>query len=105
MPLINRSISTVKADAAHASFGRSRDCLVVIDSGIDKTHPHFQKCQNLDQRNLLEHRDFTSKGRPLEDAKGRLACAGIIAGQFDVAADDERSACERHEQAGSLQGS
>ena len=65
----------------------------VIDSGIDKTHPHFQKYQNLDLKPPLEHRDFTGKGRPLEDAKGHGShVAGIIAGQFDVAADDERSA-------------
>jgi len=88
-PLIDRSISTVKADAAHTSFAARGAGIVwaVIDSGIDKTHPHFVKYKNLELEPPLLHRDFTVRGdgRPLEDAKGHgTHVAGIIAGQFNV---------------------
>ena len=47
--LINKSISTVKADAAHNSFAAGGADIVwaVIDSGIDASHPHFAKYDNL----------------------------------------------------------
>lgn len=48
--LINKSISTVKASAAHSSFAAGGAGLVwaVIDSGIDENHPHFAKYKNLE---------------------------------------------------------
>lgn len=63
-PLINRSISTVKADAARNAFGALGEGIVwaVMDSGIDGTHPHFQKHKNLElgsETDALRHRDFT----------------------------------------------
>jgi subtilisin family serine protease len=86
-PLINKSISTVKGDAAHNAFGALGDGIVwaVIDSGIDKTHPHFAKHRNLDLELPLRHRDFTSPGGdPLKDKFGHgTHVAGIIAGQAD----------------------
>ena len=86
--LINKSISTVKADAAHTSFAAGGVGIVwaVVDSGIDSTHPHFVKYQNLALRPPLAHRDFTGLSDPLEDVRGHgTHIAGIIAGQFDVA--------------------
>jgi len=56
--------STVKADAARNSFGTSGKNILwaVVDTGIDKTHPHFQKHKNLDLSDPLSHRDFTRGG-------------------------------------------
>jgi serine protease AprX len=85
--LINKSISTVKASAAHNSFAAGGAGIVwaVIDSGIDKNHPHFTKFKNLELTPPLEHRDFTGRDKPLEDVKGHgTHVAGIIAGQFDA---------------------
>jgi serine protease AprX len=91
--LINKSLSTVKADAAHNSFAAGGAGIVwaVIDSGIDKTHPHFEKYQNLDVALPLRHRDFTGGDAPLEDVKGHgTHVAGIIAGYFNAAERDGR---------------
>jgi serine protease AprX len=86
-PLINKSISTVKGDAAHNAFGALGEGIVwaVIDSGIDATHPHFKKHRNLDLEPPLEHRDFTSQnGDALKDNFGHgTHVAGIIAGQVE----------------------
>jgi serine protease AprX len=85
-PLITTSISTVKADAAHASFSAFGDGIVwaVVDSGIDGAHPHFRKHRNLELTGPLQHRDFTSaKGNPLADVYGHgTHVAGIIAGEM-----------------------
>lgn len=84
--LINKSVSTVKADAAHNSFAAFGEGVVwaVVDSGIDATHPHFRKHHNLDLLEPLRHRDFTSaKGDPLVDVYGHgTHVAGIIAGEM-----------------------
>jgi subtilisin family serine protease len=42
-PLIDRSVATVKADAAYKAFSANGSGITwaVIDSGIDGTHPHF----------------------------------------------------------------
>ena len=89
----NLSISTVKADAARNSFGTSGKNILwaVVDTGIDKTHPHFQKHKNLDLSDPLSHRDFTRGGAP-DDDLAKSACvdkkghgthvAGIIAGEY-----------------------
>lgn len=88
--LINRSISTVKADAAINSFATSGDRIVwaVMDSGVDEAHPHFELHKNLDLSELppLKHRDFTA----LNDDSGAIVdnfghgthVAGIIAGEI-----------------------
>jgi len=46
-PQIDRSASTVKADAAWRSFAARGDGIVwaVIDSGIDAAHPHFSELE------------------------------------------------------------
>ena len=85
-PLINKSISTVKGDAAHNAFAALGSEIVwaVIDSGIDQSHPHFKKHKNLDLPLPLQHHDFTQRGGDaLQDAFGHgTHVAGIIAGQI-----------------------
>jgi len=60
-PLIDKSCSTVKADAARRSYGADGSGIVwaVIDSGIDERHLHFDCYDTL--RGEVEglHRDFT----------------------------------------------
>lgn len=90
-PLISRSISTVKADAARNAFGALGEGIVwaVMDSGIDGVHPHFQKYKNLElgsEADALRHRDFTvlqeAGEKPLEDRFGHgTHVAAIIAGE------------------------
>ena len=48
-PLIDRSCSTVKADAARRSYDAAGRGVVwaVIDSGIDENHPHFSPYETL----------------------------------------------------------
>ncbi len=89
--LINRSISTVKADAAQSSFSAMGDGIVwaVLDSGINEKHPHFAMHDNLVLKAPLEHTDFTkSKSKPedaLKDAFGHGShVAGIIAGGMRI---------------------
>jgi serine protease AprX len=87
-PLIDRSSTTVKADAARRSYAASGRGVrwAVIDSGIDGTHPHFTGRDTL--RGDVEHlhRDFTTPGEPgresaLTDPYGHgTHVAGIIAG-------------------------
>jgi len=72
--LVNKSISTVKADAAHNAFAALGDDIIwaVIDSGIDGTHPHFRKHRNLGGLpGAVKHRDFTTAVEaPLVDRFG-----------------------------------
>lgn len=89
-PLVYRSLSTVKADAARAAFKAEGTDIVwaVIDSGIDGTHPHFAKHQNLQGLPRgVEHRDFTSEQspQPLSDVFGHgTHVAAIMAGELDA---------------------
>jgi subtilisin family serine protease len=83
--LINKSVSTVKADAAHASFSAFGDGIVwaVLDSGIDFKHPHFKRHGNLIAEGRLAPLDFTGEDRPFEDPFGHgTHVAGIIAGEL-----------------------
>jgi serine protease AprX len=87
-PLIDRSCSTVKADAARRSYDAAGRGIVwaVIDSGIDENHPHFDHYGTLRGDVVNLHRDFTQKGDPqpgsaLTDGLGHgTHVAGIIAG-------------------------
>lgn len=87
-PFINRSISTIKADAAHVSFSAFGESIVwaVMDSGIEGDHPHFKLHKNLELRAPLKHEDFTvidAEGEPLVDVFGHgTHVAGIIAGEM-----------------------
>ena len=85
--LLNKSISTVKGDAAHASYAASGKDIVwaVMDSGINGKHKHFATYDNLALTLPLKHMDFTDptggEGAPLSDGKGHgTHVAGIIAG-------------------------
>jgi subtilisin family serine protease len=85
-PLINKSISTVKADAARVSFSAFGKDIVwaVLDSGIQADHPHFAQYDNVLQTGPLEPRDFTDENAPLRDGLGHgTHVAGIIAGQLN----------------------
>ena len=80
---INRSVATIKCDAAHISFSALGEGVVwaVLDSGIDGGHVHFREHSNLD---LPLHRDFTGADpeSPLTDEFGHgTHVAGIIAGE------------------------
>ena len=96
-PLIDRSIATVKADAAGRSYSATGDgiCWAVIDSGISKDHIHFGGPSNPNFQTLTHpsvadlHRDFTVAAKPdqktvasaLTDNYGHgTHVAGIIAG-------------------------
>jgi subtilisin family serine protease len=93
-PLIDRSVSTVKVDAARRAFLAEGKGIVwaVIDSGIDKGHVHFQNLRTLEVTQPLRHCDFTvanggvnPDGDPsaLVDKYGHgTHVAGIIAGGF-----------------------
>ena len=88
--LTNKSISTVKADAARASFAALGESIVwaVLDSGIYFDHPHFQDNKNLELDAPLEHLDFTGKGDAKSDAFGHgTHVAGIIAGEIKKSED------------------
>jgi subtilisin family serine protease len=91
---IDRSVSTIKADAAARTYATSGDGIVwaVIDSGIDQTHPHFACGTLTDPAVSRLHRDFTGLLTPggavtsdpasaLTDPLGHgTHVAGIIAG-------------------------
>jgi serine protease AprX len=87
--LIDASIVTVKADAAHRSFNSLGDGVVwaVVDSGIDSTHPHFEGYGTLTDTSVAKlHRSFLPAvdgvaDDPLTDDDGHgTHVAAIIAG-------------------------
>lgn len=84
--LITQSIATVKADAAHVSFSAvGRDIVwAVLDSGIERSHPHFSMFDNLTLPPPLKHRDFTLEandaGAERDESGHGTHVAGIIAG-------------------------
>ena len=86
--LTNLSISTVKADAARASFSALGQGIVwaVLDSGIDSAHRHFKLHQNLELQRPLVHMDFTGEKNTGSDPKGHgTHVSGIIAGEVKLA--------------------
>jgi serine protease AprX len=99
-PLLTKSVKTVKGDAARVAFAAVGAGITwaVIDSGIEKDHPHFQKHKNLvlpeptvadEKKAYLKHQDFTTWDEktgpaPLVDRFGHgTHVAGIIAGEVD----------------------
>ena len=87
---INKSIATVKADAAQNSFSALGTGITwaVMDSGIDATHPHFRKHANVNPASDW-HKDFTvDPSGPFDDKNGHgTHVAGIIAGEWHVPPD------------------
>ncbi|MFT4214878.1 MAG: S8 family peptidase [Microbacterium sp.] len=81
---IHRSALTVKADAAVRSFEATGDGIVwaVLDTGVDRTHPHFATYDTLTLPDRLAHRSFVAgSDDALADANGHgTHVAGIIAG-------------------------
>ncbi|SEK59215.1 Subtilase family protein [Blastococcus sp. DSM 46786] len=92
-PLVDSSSRAVKADAARRAFSAYGDGIVwaVVDSGIDREHPHFTHGLTVDHDDVRDlHRDFTKSLHPgsdtaasaLVDERGHgTHVAGIIAGQ------------------------
>ncbi len=82
---INKSIATIKADAAQNSFSARGAGITwaVMDSGIKHDHEHFHKHANIDKDSEW-HKDFTvDGGGPFEDENGHgTHVAGIIAGEW-----------------------
>ena len=95
--LVDRSVSTIKADAALRAYGATGEGITwaVIDSGIDAAHPHFACYDTLGGDAAKLHRDFTQPDPDPADAAAIYASiaaaltdqighgthvAGIIAG-------------------------
>jgi serine protease AprX len=89
-PLIDKSVSTVKADAALRAFLAEGKGIVwaVIDSGIDENHQHFGDKKTLTVTPPVQHCDFTipngvGNHNALVDNFGHgTHVAGIIAGAY-----------------------
>lgn len=82
--LMDRSVATVKADAAYRSYSATGSGITwaVIDSGIDGTHPHFGSIKTKESRlknclhhpNVKElHYDFTPDGAAGPDSANETA--------------------------------
>src|SRR5215210_560021 len=91
---LNRSLTTVKADAAQRAFRAIGEGIVwaVLDSGIQGDHPHFKVPQcpfgpidNLKVSDPVSHMDFTPlQNGGLTDELGHgTHVAGIIAGYWE----------------------
>jgi serine protease AprX len=108
--LIDRSASTIKADAARFLYDATGEGIVwaVLDSGIDASHPHFRTYETLSGEVAAWHRDFTGLFQPLDvfsdsvrdaalvDQAGHgTHVAGIIAGVLPRAVSGKRTAPHR----------
>jgi subtilisin family serine protease len=94
-PMLDRSVATVKGDAAQSTFGAYGDGInwAVVDSGVDAAHPHFRMWKNLEEPDQLEHVDLTGGNAPTVDRLGQghgTAVAGVIAGEIRPDAGDAR---------------
>lgn len=101
-PLIDRSVRTVKADAAGRAYGAQGEGIVwaVVDSGIAASHPHFEHYDTLGGAVSHLHRDFTAEPEDEQNltVEERIKCAltdgfghgthvaGIIAGGLPAVA-------------------
>jgi serine protease AprX len=86
---ITHSIATIKVDAARNSFSALGRGITwaVMDTGIDKGHPHFTELHGNLAVEERFHRDFTvdpaGPGDPLRDDNGHgTHVAGILAGEL-----------------------
>jgi serine protease AprX len=112
----NRSISTVKADAARSAFRALGEKIVwaVLDTGVDGNHPHFQGHETLKLDAPLQHRDFSSEAEiaagtdetrnsALIDLAGHgTHVAGIISGEFEAGPADRLLGGVKQERAGRI---
>jgi len=93
---IDRSISTVKADAAARSFAAYGREIVwaVIDSGVNADHAHFAGNQTLSHASVKDlHKNFTGEGSPIQDDFGHgTHVAGIIAGKLVFGKPEKKDA-------------
>ncbi|HJT80375.1 MAG TPA: S8 family serine peptidase, partial [Chthoniobacterales bacterium] len=97
---INRSVATIKGDAARTSFGANGAGITwaVLDTGICGDHPHF----NFEGFNNLEptvkHQDFTAEqtGALVDENGHGTHVAGIIAGRQKAAPGKKLIAMEVH---------
>ena len=90
-PMMLRTVSTVKADAARIAFSAGGRGIVwaVVDSGIDAEHAHFAEHKNLELPAPLRHADFTRTNGlspyvdvPIDEYGHGTHVAGIIAGEL-----------------------
>jgi serine protease AprX len=107
-PRMNKSIATIKGDAAHASYAAFGDGIVwaVMDSGIDGTHAHFDTYKTLELEKPLTHADFTTHtgeanaAMALTDEFGHgTHVAGIIAGSWS-SKTPPKAYCSQHDELG-----
>jgi subtilisin family serine protease len=86
-PYIDRSIRTVKADACRIAFGAEGEGVIwaVVDSGVQKDHPHFRRWKNLELPEGLDHRTFLDGGTDADALVDRFGhgthVAGVLAGE------------------------
>jgi serine protease AprX len=83
---INRSVRTVKGDACRIAFGAEGEGVVwaVVDSGVQKDHPHFASSKTTELPDGLEHKNFLddADSDPLVDNYGHgTHVAGVLAGE------------------------
>jgi subtilisin family serine protease len=87
---MDKSVSTVKADAAARSFAAYGNDIVwaVIDSGVNKDHAHFSANETLTHASVMQlHRDFTGIAGSVATVDGYghgTHVAAIIAGRMTL---------------------
>jgi serine protease AprX len=105
-PLTTESVRTVKANAAHSSFSAFGEGVVwaVLDSGVEKDHPHFNLHDNFTLSPPLTGKStyFTPVPMPWDqDAYGHgTHVAGIIAGETDPTKGVAQAAIQSADPAG-----